>query len=45
MILIAKANAELDLFAEFPGASDWYARVGERDSVKQALADQKAARG
>ena len=42
--LSAKANAELDLFAEFRGASDWYAKVGERDSVKQALADQKAAR-
>ena len=42
--LSAKANAELDLFAEFPGASEWYARVGERDSVKKALADQKDAR-
>lgn len=43
--LSAKANAELDLFEQFPGASEWYARVGERDSVKQVLADQKAARG
>lgn len=42
--LSAKANIELDLFAEFPGASGWYERVGERASVKKALADQMAAR-
>lgn len=43
--LSAEANADLDLFAQFPGASEWFDKVGERDSVKKALADQKAARG
>jgi len=40
----AKANAGIDLLAEIPGAQAWFDRVGERASVKQALADQAAAR-
>ncbi len=41
--LSARANAELDLFDQFPGAREWYEKVGERDSVKKAKADQAAA--
>lgn len=36
----AEANANMDLLEAIPGARDWYARVIERDSVKQALAAQ-----
>lgn len=42
--LSAKANAGMDLLAEIPGAQPWFDKVGERGSVKQALADQAAAR-
>jgi glutathione S-transferase len=42
--LSAKANAELDLFAEIPGSQAWYDKVGARDSVKQAEADLAATR-
>lgn len=42
--LSAKANADLALLEQIPGASEWYERVGERDSVKKALADQAAMR-
>lgn len=38
----AKANAGLDLMAAIPGAEAWYEKVGERDSVKKALADQQS---
>jgi glutathione S-transferase len=43
-ILSAKANADIDLLAQIPGAQAWYERVAARDSVKTALADQAAAR-
>ena len=36
----AAKNADLDLFGLIPGAQDWFTRVGERASVKKALADQ-----
>jgi len=42
--LSAKANADLDLLEAIPGAAAWYERVGQRESVKTALADQEAAR-
>jgi glutathione S-transferase len=42
--LSAKQNAGIDLLAQLPGAQAWYDAVGARDSVKQALADQAAAR-
>lgn len=42
--LSAKANADIDLLAQIPGAQAWYDRVGARESVKTALADQAAAR-
>lgn len=37
----AKANAEMDLLAAMPGAGDWFARVGERPSVAQVLAEAR----
>jgi glutathione S-transferase len=37
----AEANAGIDLFESIPGSRDWYAMVGERDSIKKALADQQ----
>lgn len=37
----ADANAGMDLMAAIPGASAWYEKVGERNSVKQAVADQQ----
>ena len=40
----AKANADMDLLDAIPGAQAWFDKVGERGSVKQALADQAAAR-
>jgi glutathione S-transferase len=43
-VLSAKANADMDLLAQIPGARAWYERVAERNSVKTALADQAAAR-
>jgi glutathione S-transferase len=43
--LSAKANADMDLFESLTGASEWFEKVGQRDSVKKALADQAAARG
>ena len=42
--LSAKQNAGIDLLAQIPGAQAWYDAVASRDSVKQALADQAAAR-
>jgi glutathione S-transferase len=42
--LSADANADLDLLGLLPGAKEWYGRVGSRDSVKKALADQAAMR-
>ena len=39
--LSAKANAELALFEQLPGCREWFDAVAERDSVKQAVADQK----
>lgn len=42
--LSAKANADMDLLEQIPGARQWYEKVGERDSVKQAMADQAALR-
>jgi glutathione S-transferase len=33
-------NIEMDLFELMPGSTEWFARVGEMDSVKQVLADQ-----
>lgn len=38
----ARANADMDLLASIPGAADWFARVGERASVAQVLAESKA---
>lgn len=38
---LATMNVEIDLFELIPGASDWFARVGELDSVQRVLADQK----
>ena len=42
--LSATQNAGIDLLQEIPGAKDWFERVGARESVKKALADQAAAR-
>jgi len=42
--LSATQNAGIDLMQEIPGAKDWFERVGARESVKRALADQAAAR-
>lgn len=39
--LSAKANAEIDLFEMLPGSKEWFDAVAARDSVKQAVADQK----
>jgi glutathione S-transferase len=39
--LSAKANADLDLFEQLPGSQEWFDAVAARDSVKQAVADQK----
>ena len=36
----AKANADIDLFGELPGSKEWFDKVAERASVKQAVADQ-----
>ncbi|MEX2327214.1 MAG: glutathione S-transferase family protein [Pseudomonadales bacterium] len=38
----AEANAQIDLYKEIPGLKEWYDQVGERESVKKALADQAA---
>lgn len=38
----AKENTGVDLLEQLPGATAWYAVVGERASVKQALADREA---
>jgi len=40
----ATQNAGIDLLTEISGAKEWYERVGARESVKKALADQSAAR-
>ena len=40
----AQLNADMDLFADMPGAKEWFDKVGARDSVKQAEADQAASR-
>lgn len=40
----AQLNADMDLLGEMPGAQEWFERVAARDSVKQAEADQAAAR-
>ncbi len=37
----AKANIDVDLLASLEGASAWYEKVGARESVQRALADQK----
>lgn len=42
--LSAKQNAGIDLLAELPGASDWFQRMSDRASIRQALAEQAAAR-
>ena len=42
--LSAKENAGIDLLAQIPGAQAWFDAMGARDSVKQALAEQAAAR-
>jgi glutathione S-transferase len=42
--LSAKANADMDLLAQIPGATAWHEKVAARDSIKTALADQAAAR-
>ena len=42
--LSAKANADMDLLAQIPGAAEWQTKVAARDSIKTALADQAAAR-
>jgi glutathione S-transferase len=36
----ARENTGIDLLEQLPGATAWYAAVGERASVKQALADR-----
>ena len=41
--MLAKGNAEIDLFAALPGSQEWFARVGARDSVKAADADMAKA--
>jgi glutathione S-transferase len=41
--LLAKGNADIDLLAGLPGAAEWFARVGARDSVKAADADMAKA--
>jgi glutathione S-transferase len=37
---LSTVNIELDLFELMPGSTEWFARVGNMDSVKQVLADQ-----
>jgi len=37
---LSTMNIEMDLFELIPGSADWFAKVGELDSVKQVLADQ-----
>ena len=37
----AKANADIDLLAMLPGAEEWNGRMVERESIKQAMADQR----
>jgi len=37
---LSTMNIELDLFELIPGSAEWFARVGDLDSVKQVLADQ-----
>ena len=38
----AEGNAAMDLFAAVPGSKAWYEKVGQRDSIRKALADQAA---
>ena len=42
--LLGKQNAGVDVLAALPGAQAWYDTMAARDSIKQALADQAAAR-
>jgi len=42
--LSAQRNADLDLLEALPGGKEWFEKVGARDSVKKALADQAALR-
>jgi glutathione S-transferase len=37
---LSTMNIEVDLFELIPGSTDWFAKVGDLDSVKQVLADQ-----
>lgn len=36
----AQANIDTDLLAMIPGGQEWFDLIGERESVKKALADQ-----
>lgn len=38
----AKANADMDLFAAIPGSAQWYAKVEERASMQQVLAESRS---
>ena len=40
-ILSAERNVSYDLFAGIPGAAEWFEMIGQRESVQQALADQR----
>jgi len=40
--LSAQANIGTDLLESIPGAKDWHEMMGERESVRRALADQAA---
>ncbi len=39
---LAKMNVEIDLFELLPGSTDWFAKVGDLDSVKKVNAEQSA---
>ncbi|MFT5394566.1 MAG: hypothetical protein ACI8PT_004777, partial [Gammaproteobacteria bacterium] len=41
---LSEANNKMNLFELLDGSAEWFARVGERDSVKQANADMAKAR-
>jgi glutathione S-transferase len=41
---LSEANNKMNLFELLDGSAEWFARVGERDSVKQANTDMAKAR-
>jgi glutathione S-transferase len=41
---LAKVNVDMDLLSQIPGLEAWFAKVGERDSVKKIDAEMAKAR-